>query len=196
VIDIHHALQRGDRDALFVLEAPAGAQHVSRKIRQVLGEGVLGLLGERDAIDEKENAGDGIRFEQAFDQGRGGPRLAGAGRHFNEHLAPTAIDFPAERFDARGLVIALDDVLVDGNRKWITPDMPGCGPSFQVTLQKERLDGAGERFALPFPEADFFAVGEEDIGHFELRGVGLACTSASAGLIAALLASITARARP
>ena len=38
--------------------AAAGAEHVARVVRQVLGEGVLGLLGEGDAVDQEQDAGD------------------------------------------------------------------------------------------------------------------------------------------
>ena len=69
-IDVHHALQRGDGDALFVLEAPAGAQDIGREVRQVLGEGVLGLLGQRDAVDQEQHAGDRVGLEQALDEAR------------------------------------------------------------------------------------------------------------------------------
>ena len=67
-IDIDHALQRGDGDLFFVLETPAGAQHIARIIRQMLGKRVFRLLGERDSVHEEQYAGNGVRLKQPLDK--------------------------------------------------------------------------------------------------------------------------------
>ena len=52
-VDIDHALQGGDGDALFVLKATAGPQDIGWEVWQVFGEGVLGLLGEGYPVDKE-----------------------------------------------------------------------------------------------------------------------------------------------
>ena len=44
---------------------------------------------------------------------------------------------------------------------------------FKIALRKEGFDRAREGFALPFPKADFLAVGQKDVGRFQLLGVAL-----------------------
>jgi len=67
-------------------------------------EGVLGLHGEGIAIDDEKRAGDPACLEQAFQQRGGGARLAGAGGHLDQHLAPAIGDFTTHRFDAGSLM--------------------------------------------------------------------------------------------
>lgn len=90
-----HGLQGGDGDALGAVEAAAWAQHVAGVVAQVVSEGVFGLAGQRNAIHEEEDSGDGPCFEQALDEGGGGARLAGAGGHFDEEVAAAKGDLGA-----------------------------------------------------------------------------------------------------
>lgn len=71
------------------------------------------------------------------------------------------------------LVVALDDASVDRDRHRVALQLPRREAPFQIVLLEEGLHYAREGFTLPFPEADFLAVGEEDVRHFELHGVGL-----------------------
>lgn len=52
-VDVDHALQRGDGEALGVIKPPPGAQHIARQLRQIVGESILGLVRQRDAVDQK-----------------------------------------------------------------------------------------------------------------------------------------------
>ena len=54
---VDHGLQGADRNLLVREEPLAGTRHaVGGERRHVLGEGVLGLLGERGPVDEEEGA--------------------------------------------------------------------------------------------------------------------------------------------
>jgi hypothetical protein len=139
----------------------------------VLGEGIFGLLREPDAVYEKENAGDDARIEEAFDEGGRSSGLARPGRHLNAHLAASRVELPAKRVDTLFLVVAFDNVLVDRNGKRVLADLACRCSAFEVGLREEGLDRAGEGVALPFPEADFIAVREKDVGNAELRSIGL-----------------------
>ena len=104
---VHQRLQRDDRDPLLVLKAAADARHaIAGQMRQVLGEGVFGLNGERVAVDDEQCAGRPIRLEQALHQCGGHAGLAGAGRHLDEHLPAPVDDLAAKDVDAGGLVQA------------------------------------------------------------------------------------------
>jgi hypothetical protein len=99
-VDVDHALQRGDGDLFFILKAATGAKHIGRIIRQMFGEGVFGLFRQGDAIHQEQDAGNGVRLEQPLDKRRRRAGLAGAGRHFDQQLAPPLADFAAQGVDA------------------------------------------------------------------------------------------------
>ena len=172
-VDVDHALQGGDGDALLVLEAAPGAQHVTGVIGQVFVEGILGLFGQGDAVHQEQNAGDGIGLEQALDEGGGGAGLAGAGGHLHQQLAPAGVHFPAQGVDTFLLVVPPGNPLVDGHRQWVEPNLATGDAAFEIGLAEEGTDGARVGLVLIVPEQDFVAVGEEDKGHaIELFGIG------------------------
>ena len=128
---------------------------------------------QRDPVDEEQDAGDDARIEQPLDESRRRARLAGAGSHLDQQLAPSAQDFGGQRLDAFDLVVAVDDLPVDGNRRQITPVPARGDPPFKVVLRKEARDLArvGVGFAIEKPH--FLAVRQEDERHAELFGVVL-----------------------
>ncbi len=60
---------------------PAGPQHVTGIVPEMVGVRVLGLACQRDPVDEEQDAGDDARLEQPLDEGRRRSRLAGPRRH-------------------------------------------------------------------------------------------------------------------
>jgi hypothetical protein len=62
------------------------------------------------------------------------------------------------------LVITAGNAFVNFNRIGVLPDLTGCKAPFEITLIEESFDWMWEGFAPPFPEQDFFAIGEKDIG--------------------------------
>ena len=51
-----HGLQGRDGDQLGPVESPAGPQHVTRVVPEMIGGGVFGLSGQRDAVHEQQPA--------------------------------------------------------------------------------------------------------------------------------------------
>ena len=172
-VKVHHALQRSDRDALLVLETSARAQHVGRVVGQMLGEGILGLLGQRDAVHQKEHPRDRVGLEQALDEGGCGTRLAGACGHFHQQLSSAVGDLATERIDACDLIVALDDPAIDGDLPEVAAQRVGGCAALEIILLEEGLDHPGEGFALPIPEPDLVTVGQEYIGHTQVLCIGL-----------------------
>jgi hypothetical protein len=169
----HHALQRGDGDALLVLEAPSRAQHIGRVIRQMFGEGVFGLPGQRDAIDEERHAGDGVGLEQALDERGGRARLARAGGHLDQQHAPARSDLAVQDVDALDLIVAFDDAPVDGHARGVAAHGQRGNAALQVILLEDRLHGPRTGLALPLPEQHLVAIAQEGVGHTALLRVGL-----------------------
>ena len=81
-------MERGD--ALFILKAAPGPQDIGREILQVLGEGVLGLLCQRDAVHEEKHTRNRVGFDEPLDEHGSHPGLTGARGLFNEQLASPA----------------------------------------------------------------------------------------------------------
>ena len=174
-VNIDHALQRGHGDALFILEAPASPQHVAGVIGQVFVEGILGLLGQGDAVDQEQHAGDVVGLEQAFDEGRRGARLAGAGRHLDQQLAPAGVHLTAQGVDAFTLVVAAGNPGVDRLGQWIDPNLALGVAAFQVDLAEKARDLARIGLRSVVPEQDLVAIGQKDVGHVvQLLGIGAA----------------------
>ena len=164
---IDQGLQSDDRDALLVLETPAGSRHpVTREMGEVFGERVFGLDGKGIAIHDEERAGGPIRLEQALQQSSGRPCLAGAGGHFDQHFATAIHDFLAELIDAGDLVeppAGTGDARVDRDVERIAANGSCRLKAGDVVLTKDRLDPAEMRVPLLVAEPDFFAVREENI---------------------------------
>jgi hypothetical protein len=94
------------------------------------------------------------------------------------------------------LVVASGDACVDGDIEHFALHLSGGGTAFEVVLLEESLDRARVGLALPVPETNLLAVGEEGIGDIDLAGVILGLLAASAGLTEKRLASMTASERP
>ena len=166
-----HGLQGRDGDALGAVEAAAGAQHVAGIIPQMVGERVLGLPGQGDPIDQEQHAGDDARLEQPLDEGCRRAGLAGPRRHLDQQLPPAARDFGGQRLDAFDLVVAVDDLPVDGDRRRVAAHPARGDPSFEVVLRVEACDRACVGVRLPIQEPHFLAVRKEDERDAELLGV-------------------------
>ena len=170
---VDHRLQRADRDLLVRHEALAGARHaVGRQRRQVLGERILGLLGQRVAVDQEQGAGDPVGVEQPLDQGGRHPRLAGPGRHLDQQLAPAQLHLLAQHLDAGALVVAARDPPVHGDAGRRHPQRPGRDPPLQVLLAEHGGHRAEVRVAVQIAEPHLLAVGQEHERHAEPSGVG------------------------
>jgi hypothetical protein len=172
-VDVHHALQRGDGDALLVLETPAAAQHVARVVGKIFGERIFGLIGKRDPIDDEEHTRHGIRFKEPLDERRGGAGLACARGHLDEKLPPAGGKLAAKRIEAIDLIVALDDAPVDGNGERIASHDRGRDPALEIRLREERLDPPRVGLVLPVPETDLLAIREKHVRDAEVRRVGL-----------------------
>ena len=81
------------------------------------------------------------------------------------------LDFPAQRINARHLVIAPGNAAINRLGQRINPQLPtGCAP-FQIVLGEKRPDRMRMRLALPVPKPDFPAIGQKDEGHLGQPGV-------------------------
>ena len=136
-------------------------------VAEMVGEGVLGLGRQRDPVDQEQDAGDGAGLEQALDEGRGGARLAGPGRHLDQQLAPPARDFVAQRLDASGLMVPARDGPVDRDRRQVAPDRPDRDPALQVVLRIEAGDPPRMGVRVAVQEPYLLAVRQEDEGDGE-----------------------------
>ena len=167
-INIDHALQRSDGDALFVLKAATGTQHVRRIVRQRFGERILRLFRERDAVNQEKHACNRIGFKQALDEGSRSAGFARACCHFDQHFAPTLYKLAAQRFDAGDLIGAAGNLLIYACTEQITANAARGCTALKVVLSKKGFYRTWKRFGLPFPEQDFFAVGEKHVRNAEL----------------------------
>ena len=102
--------------------------------------------------------------------------FAGPGRHLDQQLAPPVRDFGGQSFNALDLVVAVDDLLIDGDGRQVAADLPCGDPPFEVVLGVEARDLARMGVRLPFHEPHFLAVRQEDERYAELFGVVLPLT--------------------
>ncbi len=137
----------------------------------MLGKGVFGLARQRYAIDQEQHTGEAAGLEKALDEGGCGAGLAGAGGHLDQQLAPPGGHLAAQGVYAVDLVVAARNARVYGYGQRVALHLGRGGAALQVGLREEGLDGAREGVALPFPESDFLAVGEKDVGHAQLAGI-------------------------
>ena len=166
-----HGLQGGDGDALGAVEAAARAQHVAGVVAEMVGEGVLGLCGQRDPVHQEEDAGDRAGLEQALDEGCRGTGLAGPRRHLHQELAPSPRHLRRERLDAVDLVAAVRNLAVDRDVGQRASYRSRGDPAFQIVLGVEGRDLAGVGVPVAVQEAHLLAVREEDEGDIEPRRV-------------------------
>ena len=167
----NQGLQEGDGDALVPVELPAWPQHMAGIVLQVVRESVLGLPGQLDPVDQEQDAGDDARLEQPLDESRRGTGLAGSRRHLHQQAAPPVRDFGGQGFDAFDLVVAVDDLPVDGHRGQIAAH-PACGdPPLQVVLGIETRNFSGVGIRFPVQEPHFVAVRQENERDVELFGI-------------------------
>ena len=108
----------------------------------MVGEGVLGLRGERYPVHQEEDAGDRAGLEQALDERRRGAGLAGPRRHLHQELAPAARHLVGQGLDAVDLVVAVHDLPVDGDIGQRAAGRPRSDPALQVLLRPEGGDRA------------------------------------------------------
>lgn len=88
-------------------------------------------------------------------------------------LPPAGGRLAAERIGAIDLVVALEDVPVDGNGERIASHDRGRDPPLEIRLREEGLDPPRVRLVLPAPETDFPAVREKHVRNTKMRRVGL-----------------------
>ncbi len=118
---LHHALHGGDvhrgvgvrRCVLQLLDAEdvgEGLQVLHPRVLERVGR----LLAERGAIDQEQHAPEPLRLQQAIDERDAGLRLAGAGRHREQHLALALRDGRLDGLDRGLLVVAQREAVVEG----------------------------------------------------------------------------------
>src|SRR5262249_17930883 len=81
-----------------------GRREFEQPLQLGVVERLLGLLSERVAIDEKENAAEALVLEQPIHQRDAGTGLAGAGRHRDQHLAAALRQRRLDRLDGFALI--------------------------------------------------------------------------------------------
>jgi hypothetical protein len=112
-----------------------------------------------------------MRIEQALDQRRRHPRLARAGGHLDQQLAPPLPHRPAQALDAGALVAASGHPGVDGDRGRRHAQVPDGDPPLQRVLAEDRGHRAEMRILVEVAKADLLAVGQEHEGQLERRGI-------------------------
>jgi len=80
-VDIYHALQRGDGDKLFILEAAVGPQHIAGIIRKMLRKSVFGLLGKRYPVHQEQHACNSVGLKHALHECGRRAGFTGSGGH-------------------------------------------------------------------------------------------------------------------
>ena len=134
-------------------------------------ERVLRLSRQSDPVNEEQHPSDGAGLEEPLDERGGGSRLAGAGRHLHQQVAPSAGDFRAQLVDAIYLVVAVHDAPVGFDAGKVATNTPGGDLSLQIVLRIEARDLPRMRVGLAVEKQHVLAVREEDERHFELLGV-------------------------
>jgi hypothetical protein len=170
----------------------AGVENAPRKL--------FGLHRDRVAVDKEKRARRRpVRFEQTRQQFRRGAGLAGAGRHFDQHLAPPVDDLPAYRLDAGALMqtaTAAGNPAVDRDVERTAANIAGGLPAGEIVLA-ENVSILRKWASWPSSQNQISSPFERKLNGTSIRSaLRRTCASPALRLKLVLLASSTASARP